>query len=138
MDCYKIFLDFVEYGAWLVWFKPLNFKNIREKYPYPQCLVTPVIILLLIIFAAMPRGEDLKKLVLNTKLQIFQASGGSVFDDVVTEDSWGSFEVFLSVDKDNEITFVHYLSFPSWSITYVETTETYSVPPSILKSVGIT
>jgi membrane-bound lytic murein transglycosylase D len=49
-------------------------------------MITPVVILLLIIFAALPRGDELKQLVLNTKLQIFQASGGSVFDDVVTED----------------------------------------------------
>jgi len=49
-------------------------------------MITPVIILLLVIFAALPRGEDLKTLILNTKLEIFQASGGSVFDSVVTDD----------------------------------------------------
>ncbi|WP_455221399.1 LysM peptidoglycan-binding domain-containing protein [Kaarinaea lacus] len=48
-------------------------------------MITPVVILLLIVFSALPRGEDLKELVLNTKLQIFQASGGSVFDSVVTD-----------------------------------------------------
>lgn len=73
-------------GTLLVWFKSLNYRQIREKYPYPQCMITPVIILLLVIFAALPRGEDLKTLILNTKLEIFQASGGSVFDSVVTDD----------------------------------------------------
>jgi len=48
-------------------------------------MITPVIILLLIIFSALPSGKDLKEIVLNTKLQIFQASGGSVFESVVTE-----------------------------------------------------
>jgi membrane-bound lytic murein transglycosylase D len=82
----KYFLDFGDYGAWLVWFKSLNLQQIRDKYPYPQCLITPVVILLLVVFAAMPRGEDLKQLILNTKLQIFEASGGSVFESVVAEE----------------------------------------------------
>ncbi len=66
-----------------MWFKILNLQQIRGKYPYPQCLITPVIILLLIIFAALPRGDNLKEFLLNTKLEFIQDTGGSVFEDIV-------------------------------------------------------
>jgi len=85
LDCYRIFGRFSQNGTLLVRFNILNFKQLREKYPYPQCMITPVVVLLLVIFSALPNGKELKELVLNTKLQIFQASGGSVFENVVTE-----------------------------------------------------
>lgn len=69
-----------------VLFKSLNIKEIKEMYPYPQCMITPVVILLLVIVAAFPKGEDLNELVLNAKLKLFQASGGSVFQDSVTDE----------------------------------------------------
>ena len=49
-------------------------------------MITPVIILLLVIVAAFPKGDELSELVLNTKLKIFQASGGSLFQDAVTDE----------------------------------------------------
>ena len=55
-------------------FKSLNIKELRDKYPYPQCMITPVIVLLLVIVAAFPRGDELSALVLNTKLKIFQVT----------------------------------------------------------------
>jgi len=67
-------------------FKALNIKELREKYPYPQCMITPVVILLLVVVAAFPRGEELNQFVLNTKLKIFQASGGTVFEGAVTDE----------------------------------------------------
>ena len=67
-------------------YKALNIKDLREKYPYPQCMITPVVILLLIAIAAFPRGDELSQLVQNTKLKIFQFSGGALFESVVTNE----------------------------------------------------
>ena len=69
-----------------VLFNSLNLKQLRGLYPYPQCLITPVIILMMVVFAALPRGEEFSNMILTTKLKLFQASGGAVFEDVVSED----------------------------------------------------
>ena len=49
-------------------------------------MITPVIILLLVIIAALPKGDELNDLILNTKLKLFQTSGGTMFEEAVTED----------------------------------------------------
>ena len=72
--------------VYYVLFKSLNIKDLKEKYPYPQCMITPVVILLLVTFAAFPKGDELSELVLNTKLKLFQASGGTMFQSAVTEE----------------------------------------------------
>jgi membrane-bound lytic murein transglycosylase D len=69
-----------------VLFKPLNIKEFKGSYPYPQCMITPVILLLLVVVAAFPKGDELNELLLNAKLQVFQVTGGSMFQDAVTED----------------------------------------------------
>ncbi|MGD8569758.1 MAG: LysM peptidoglycan-binding domain-containing protein [Gammaproteobacteria bacterium] len=60
----------------------LNLKQIRGLYPYPQCLITPVIILLLVVISAIPRGEELSNYLFTGKLKIFQTnSRGAAIDD---------------------------------------------------------
>jgi len=67
-----------------VFFKLLNFRQLREIYPYPQCILTPAIILLLIIIAALPRGEELLDFLATAKLNFFQGANGTALGDLAT------------------------------------------------------
>jgi len=49
-------------------------------------MITPVIFLLLVIFASFPKGEELSNLIHDAKLKMFQTSGGTLFEEAVTQE----------------------------------------------------
>ncbi|MCI0506048.1 MAG: hypothetical protein L0Z73_08030, partial [Gammaproteobacteria bacterium] len=66
-----------------MWFKSLNYKQLKEIYPYPQCMITPVVILLLIIISALPSGEEFHEFVTNAKLNIFPSSRSAALENLL-------------------------------------------------------
>jgi len=84
-----------------VLFNSLYLKQINSKYPYPQCVITPVVFLLVVIIAALPPKIEFQPIVTHLKNELFQLSGGILFNKTFTSNGTiptDSVVVYSSVD----------------------------------------
>ena len=65
----------------------LKLIRFNQNYPFPQCMITPLVVLLLVTIAALPPLSEVDEVIHKAKVEIYEFSGGALFESEVDGES---------------------------------------------------